>query len=174
MKNISTSILIFLGEKIAKNYLSQNNVFAYPTFREIRKILGKHCKDPRQVVNAIYYLKARKYIKIKKVKNVRYVYLTTLGAIQFVKISSLFLDKKLTDGKKSIVIISIPQKKRKSRDFIIRKLKSEKVQKITKSIYLSNYQFSPNFYLLVRLFQLENYLVLGDFQEQGRFQERVQ
>lgn len=111
----------------------------YPEYKKLRNIWEKR-KSRRTFQNLIYYLKRRGLIKEIDEKGERAWLLTEKGKDKVLKIEFKFKNyKKRKDGKWIMIIFDIPEKTRRRRDLLRRKLKFLGFKMLQKSIWVCPY-----------------------------------
>ncbi len=141
--------------------------FTYPSVIVCRALLKNKGYSKRQIANAYYYLKKRKYIKLRQdIAGRTTIALTLLGAMRYLKKFPLTAqDKKLPRGTKSIIILNIPETRRSLRDFLRHKLSRDKFAHPARGLYISDFQLCTHMAQFAEVLKLKNYLIWGEFKE---------
>ena|SRR3972149_8962360 len=170
MVNPVEALLEYLGQKIIRHVRSHRPLgeFSYPTLSHCRRHLKILGYDHRQTANALYYLKKRKYIKLrKKTKPSEVAILLTLsGTIRFLKEYPLVdIRRTISPPKRNIFIVAVPESKRRIRDFLRLKLTKDGFALVARGIYSTNHPFSPHIRFFIELLNLQPYVLWGEFRE---------
>lgn len=165
MNRLSEKILVKLGESVVNYwYKKQNNkIYNYHKLIDIRRRLINNSSSSRDFTNAIYYLQKRKYISFIGDGSGRKIVLTTKGGLQYIKYCSLVGRKILNYGKKSLIIIDVPEHRREIRDFLRKRLIKNGFRPASSNVYISGYRISRNFIFLVRLLEVKDFVTWGEF-----------
>jgi len=164
MQETSNRILTIIGERVVKHLQTKDkSQFKYPSLESIKAQLRVQGIDATSIINALYYLRRRKYIKHTRQNHTTTIVLTAKGAIQYVKFCPLLLPSTHKKGCQSMVIIRVSEKNRSTRDFLRRRLLQAGFSHQGQGIYVSPRKISANLDLLVKLFALEVQLLAGEF-----------
>ena len=162
-------VLKFLGERVV-SYLSASRAssdFQYPSLLALKSYLSKSGLGGREIANALYYLRQRKYIKTEG----GVLILTALGMVQFLKQCELLTDRGHPRGRQTIIIVTTPEKERRWRDFLRYKLSQEEFILVSRGVYMSPYKLSRYFSFAVRLFNMAPYVKWGVLEESIKAQK---
>lgn len=164
-------VIGYLGAKVMRHLSGGKDMveFSYPRLNKCRDLLKNKGYSVRQIANAFYYLKKRKYVKMRREPQGRIsLALTLFGAMRYLKKFPLVvLEKKLPSGTKSIIILSIPETKRALRDFLRLKLTRENFARPAKGIYVTDSRLCSHMVQFTEILDLKDYLTWGEF-EQGQ------
>jgi len=170
MENPVEALLEYLGLKIIRHLGSRRPLgeFSYPTLTHCRRQLKILGYNHRQTANALYYLKKRKYIKLRKntKSSETAILLTLLGTIHFLKEYPLVDSQRaIAPPKRNLFIVAVPESKRHVRDFLRLKLTKDGFALVARGIYSTNHPFNRHIRFFVELLNLEPYVFWGEFRE---------
>lgn len=138
---------------------------AAPSCLSVRRIYEKK-KQHWAFSRLIWYLKKKGYIKIKSLEPNEGMVLTSKGAGKILKISLRQLERrKRKDGKWIMVVFDIPEKLRRSRDFLRQILQSLGFKFLQKSIWVCPYDVLEKLQKIIQKINLEKYVKIFLIQE---------
>jgi len=157
-------------EGVDKSY----DFFAPKTFKEVLCPdlfrLRKHYQrreQRRAFSNLIWNLKARGYLREKRLKNQRALVITIRG---MERISKIFKKKtgllKRKDGKFQMIMYDVPEERRKDRDYLRNALLPLGYSQLQKSIWISPYNVFEQTQSLIHDYSLTDYVRLFLIEEE--------
>ena len=170
MENPVQALLEYLSQKIIRHLVNQQPLgeYSYPTLSRCRRHLKTLGYNHRQTANALYYLKKRKYIRLRQdtKPSAAAIILTLSGTIRFLKEYPLVDSQRtILPAKRNLVIVAVPESKRQVRDFLRLKLTRDGFALVARGIYSTNHPFSPHIRFFVELLNLQSYVLWGEFRE---------
>ena len=155
-----------LANKIV-SLLASGLVLGYTKDRKQRNELLKECDriwlsiDRNQLFQILYVLKFGKFLEVKKKEGRKYINLTSKGMARANKLllQELEIKKpKRWDKKWRIVIFDIPEKQKKLRDELRRRLKLLGFAEFQKSVFVFHYPCEDEINILVNFFGLHEHV----------------
>jgi len=156
--SVPRKILLAIGEK-SKDFLIEGAIILFDPKTVMRGTsLYNHPHIYSPIVNrGIYDLKRYGYLKEKRSKNKKKLYLTSKGRTTIIR--NILKDKKEReskwDGKWRAVIFDIPEASRKDRDFLRRELQWIGFKELQKSVWIFPYNFEKELEALLRFWKFE-------------------
>jgi len=153
--SIPKKILLAIGEK-SKDLLEVGFeiVFNYP---EIMKGFSLYRTDKPLFYRGVSNLNRSGYIKIKKIKDKKKLYLTSKGRVEIIKnILQQKKEKELKwDRKWRAIIFDVPEVSRRDRDFLRRELNWMGFKELQKSIWVYPYEIEKELKTLLGLWRVD-------------------
>ena len=153
--SVPKKILLAIGKK-SKDLLEVGYeiIFNYP---EIMKGFSLYRIDRPLFYRGVSNLNRSGYIKIKKIKDKKKLYLTSKGRVEIIKnILQQKKEKELKwDGKWRAVIFDIPEVSRRDRDFLRRELLWIGFKELQKSVWIYPYEIEKELKALLELWKAD-------------------
>jgi len=153
--SVPKKILLAIGEK-SKDLLEVGLeiMFDYP---EIMKGSSLYRIDRPLFYRGVSNLNRSGYIKIKKIKDKKKLYLTSKGRVEIIKnILQQKKEKELKwDGKWRAIIFDVPEASRRDRDFLRRELLWMGFKELQKSVWIYPYEIEKELKALLELWKAD-------------------
>ena len=156
--SLSKKILLAIGEGL-KDLLRAGFeiIFDYPSIVRGFSLYQNDSLNPLLISKGIMNLKRYGYLREKRVKNKKKLYLTSKGRIEIIKnILRQKREKKLKwDGKWRAIIFDIPEASRRDRDFLRRELCWIGFKELQKSVWVYPYEIKKELIVLLKLWKIK-------------------
>lgn len=125
-----------------------------PIFEKYRRERGT-----QEFSKLIYYLKRKGYIKAESLKNKKALLLTKDGIDKALRASfKIERGKKRSDGKWTMLIFDMPQKRKKSRELLRSILINSGFKMFQQSVWISPYEISEKIDKILQMHLLDKYV----------------
>lgn len=156
--SIPQKILLAIGDK-TKDLLEVGAIIMFDphTLMKGYSLYRDDSLNPPMLYQGIYNLKRYGYLKEKKIKDKKKLYLTPKGRITVIEsILKRKKEKELKwDGKWRAIIFDIPEMNRRDRDFLRRELCWIGFKELQKSVWVFPYNFEKELVALLKFWKIE-------------------